>query len=506
MSIKLKRLVAIFLALIIEFAVIYLLFTIVHPYAAALETIMRVVSFFVVLYILEYYDEAAYKQLWLLTVLAVPLAGTILFVCFGRKRSGARIRRRLAVSESRLEPMITKGGTNECREIAKTHERLAMTLEMVEKDSSYPVMVNEGVEYFPLGDEAYPAMLRELEAAERYIYCEYFVIAHGTMWDSIEEIMVRKAREGVTVRVMYDDFGSLATFAPREIPRLEGLGIQCVRFNPVKTFTGTENYRDHRKMLIIDGKTAFSGGINLADEYINVREHFGHWKDTAFMIKGAPAGNFTHMFVEFWNAASPEDKNIPPEEYEREAQSRSSCDGYVVSYCDSPLKKENVSNDFVIDLLYQATDYIYFTTPYLILGQSLQEALMKAARRGVDVRIITPGIPDKKMIFKMTRSYYRQLIDAGVRIYEYTPGFIHAKTLVCDDAVATVGSVNLDYRSLFLNFENNSIFVDSSIVPAVKEDIMQTISLCKEQTADDVKKGAAGLLLDALLRVVAPLC
>ena len=289
----------------------------------------------------------------------------------------------------------------------------------------------------------------------------------------------------------------------KNVKVLKSKGIKCIAFNPLFFIRGALNNRDHRKILVIDGNVAFSGGINLADEYINKINKYGHWKDIGFKITGESVKSYNYMFIEFWNAISNDKILLNVIDDTKKSQNE---DGYILSYYDSPAYKEPISNNLYIDLLSQAVDYAWFYTPYLILGDFLKEAIIKAAERGVDVRIFVPGIPDKKIVYRLSKSYYYPLIKAGVKIYEYTPGFLHAKACLIDDKVGTIGTVNLDYRSLFLHFECNSVFYKSSVLKCLKNDFVETKRKCKEIKEENINKKFLHRTLDAILRIFAPLC
>ena len=319
------------------------------------------------------------------------------------------------------------------------------------------------------------------------------------------DLLAAKAKEGVTVKVLYDDFGSIATYSAREVRKLWQLGIECVPFNPLIFIKGTLNYRDHRKMLIVDNRVVFSGGINLADEYINAKVKYGHWKDIGFRLEGKAVTSYSRMFVQFWNAFAmtplTDDVLI---DYEDDDNAD---DGYVLSYYDSPLRAKATSNELFIELLSQAKDYAWFYTPYLILGDKLLDAFLRASSRGVDVRIIMPGIPDKRIIYRISRSFYPVLLEAGVKIYEYTPGFVHAKASIVDDEICTIGTVNLDYRSLFLHFENNSVFYKSSVLEDLKADYLASEEKCRPVVPGKTYRPSLHRwLVDGVLRIIAPLC
>ena len=502
MSKMLRRVLTVIPAAAVQALWILLLVKWLSPYAAYITLALSVAAVLLVLFIIIKRDETAYKILWLLVILTVPVAGALLYLLFGNRRTARPLRKRLRrVQEAGQPAPLPCGGTP-----FEGEKRMEQTVRWLEHKTGYPLMRAEDVRYYPLGDAMYPDMLTDLRAAKKTIYLEYFIIEPGEMWQSIVDILAQKVREGLDVRVMYDDLGSISTFNFSNALALEKLGIRCVTFNPLLALKGTANYRDHRKMLIVDDAVAYSGGVNLADRYINREHPYGHWKDTGFRLTGAPVRSFTHMFLTFWNAFSLQKEEPMPMPPAAAAAGPAAQDGWVLSYYDSPLNSEATSNRLYIDLLSQATDYAWFFTPYLMLGDDLLDAMLAAAQRGEDVRIIMPGIPDKKLIFRMSRSFYQVLLTGGVKIYEYTPGFVHAKSLVCDDRAATVGTVNLDYRSLFLHFENNSLFYRGSIVARVKEDFLATQSQCRAVEACDMKRYSRRWIVDGVLRIFAPLC
>ncbi len=502
MSKMLRRVLTVIPAAAVQALWILLLVKWLSPYAAYITLALSVAAVLLVLFIIIKRDETAYKILWLLVILTVPVAGALLYLLFGNKRTARPLRKRLRRVQEAGQPAPLPCGMAPF----EGEKRMEQTVRWLEHKTGYPLMHAEDVRYYPLGDAMYPDMLADLRAAKKTIYLEYFIIEPGEMWQSIVDILAQKVREGLDVRVMYDDLGSISTFNFSNALALEKLGIRCVTFNPLLALKGTANYRDHRKMLIVDDAVAYSGGVNLADRYINREHPYGHWKDTGFRLTGAPVRSFTHMFLTFWNAFSLQKEEPTPMPPAAAAAEPAAQDGWVLSYYDSPLNSEATSNRLYIDLLSQATDYAWFFTPYLMLGDDLLDAMLAAAQRGVDVRIIMPGIPDKKLIFRMSRSFYQVLLTGGVKIYEYTPGFVHAKSLVCDDRAATVGTVNLDYRSLFLHFENNSLFYRSSIVARVKEDFLATQSQCRAVEAYDMKRYSRRWIVDGVLRIFAPLC
>lgn len=474
------------------------------PYAPLIVSLVSVAAVFMVLFIVIKRDESTYKLLWLLIILTMPLVGALLYLFFGNKRTAKPLKKRLQSVESSGDPHpLPVGETPFAGE-----KRMEQTIRWLERKTGYPLCKARPVRYYPLGDDMFPDMLRDMKSAKRSIYIEYFIIEPGQMWDAMMEVLEDKLRQGVDVRVMYDDLGSISSFNFSNARELTQKGIPCVPFNPLLALKGTANYRDHRKMLIVDNEIAYSGGINLSDRYINLEHPYGHWKDTGFRLTGEGVHSFTHMFLTFWNAFALKkgEAGTPMPVPQDSAEAPRETDGYVLSYYDSPLEHDATSNQLFIDLLSQSTDYAWFFTPYLMLGDDLMAAMLAAARRGVDVRIIMPGIPDKKLIFRMSRSFYQVLLNGGVKIYEYTPGFVHAKSFVSDDKVATIGTVNLDYRSLFLHFENNSLFYRSSIVEKIKEDFLATQALCSEVQPYDKRRYSRRWAVDGLLRIFAPLC
>ena len=524
------------------------------PYSALIASLLSIVAVFLVLFIVIKRDESTYKLLWLLVIFTAPLAGALLYLCFGNKRTARPLRRRLeSVRESHDPQPLPIGETPFDGE-----RRMEQTLRWLEERTQYPLYRVEGVRYYPLGDDMFPDMLADLRDAKHTIFVEYYIVEPGHMWNSIVEVLEAKLRQGVDVRVMYDDLGCFSTFDFGNARELQERGIPCVPFNPLLALKGTANYRDHRKMLIVDNEIAYSGGVNLADCYINLERRYGHWKDIGFRLTGEPVRAFTHMFLTFWNAFGrvQDYEGLPiPEALAGEAVDAvvrlgtatvarpmtESCemavpaapltgtaiagrpasaaagrtpaavpsretDGYVLSYYDSPLNHEATSNRLYIDLLSQSTEYAWFFTPYLMLADDLMDAMLAAASRGVDVRIIMPGIPDKKLVFRMSRSFYQVLLNGGVKIYEYTPGFVHAKGSMFDDRVATIGTVNLDYRSLFLHFENNSLFYRSSVISKIKADFLATQEKCVEIKPYDARQYSYRWAIDGLLRIFAPLC
>ena len=327
------------------------------------------------------------------------------------------------------------------------------------------------------------------------------------MLEKVLAVLERKVREGVKVRLIYDDVGSIKTIPPHFKKRLSDMGISCAVFNPFRPILSIIlNNRDHRKILVVDGQVGFTGGINIADEYINEKVRFGYWKDTGIEIKGEAVWSLTTMFLEMWNYINQTKEDYYqylPDIYNKKINPK---DGYVQPYGDTPLDHENVGENVYLNMINRAKKYVYIYTPYLIVDNEMTVALENAAKCGVDVRIVTPGIPDKKLIFLLTQSYYEQLILNGVKIYQYTPGFLHGKCFVCDDKIATVGTINLDYRSLYLHFECGVFMYRSQAVMELKQDVLDTIAGSKQITLDFCRnRNIFSKLLQSILRLFAPL-
>lgn len=492
------RILAILPAVLIQLAWYYILLRWLAPYSALLTLLLSLLGFIYVMTVIVKNDDSTYKILWLLVLLIFPLPGALLYFLFGNKRTARPIQRRLETSRDHY----LYHGPSAIEEIKEKNERLYQTLNYLSSYTTYPILRNEQATYYALGEEMFVDMLQAIRQAKSTIYCEYFIVEKGKMWDQMVELFEAKVKEGVQVYVMYDDLGSLSTFTKEEANELVAKGFHVHKFNELITIKGTLNYRDHRKMLIIDHQVAFSGGINLADEYINAYEKHGHWKDIGFKITGAGVLPYCDMFLKFWNAFSKETIDVEPvTDFENKED-----DGYIFSYYDSPIHNTAVSNTLYIELLSQAKKYAYFYTPYLMLGDDLMDAFVLAAKRGVDVRIIMPGVPDKKIVFRMSRSFYQELLSAGVKIYEYVPGFVHAKASIVDDEICTIGTVNLDYRSLFLHFENNSLFYQSKVLFDLKQDFLNTQEKSKEIQPYSNKEYAKKWLIDGILRIFSPLC
>lgn len=427
----------------------------------------------------------AYKIMWLLIVVAMPVTGPICYLMWGRHGIPPKSAQQLEELEQVASKAFDRDPAAE-ETLYSAEPSFKRSVEYLNNYASAPLYSGTKSEYYSMGEEFLPHFLDALRSAEKYIFLEYFIIEEGEMWDPILEILREKAASGVDVRVIYDGFGSMFTLPDDYDEHLRCMGIRCHAFNPLHFSPHISDYklfnhRDHRKIAVIDGHIGFTGGLNFADEYINRKLRCGVWKDTAVKLEGSAVYSLTVSFLKMWDYVDGTQTDY--------TDYRCSCavkaEGYVQPYCDSPLDNEIVCENAYINVIRRARNYVYITTPYLIIDDELMTALCLAAKSGVDVRILTPGIPDKFFVYQVTQSYYPRLLEAGVHIYEYTPGFMHAKMFVSDDREAIVGTANLDFRSLYLHFENCCAFYGGPIVQRVLQDIKNVSRECHEVTLEE---------------------
>ena len=454
-----------------------------------------------VLVVLNGRHDPSARVTWLIIVMCSPVFGSVLYFYVRGDVGHRQLKKRIRESVFATRTLIAQDP-----EVLDAFERVAPgaagLARYLRRSDYFTACANTEAVYFPSGESMFDRLLEELEQAKDFIFLEYFIVEEGKMWG---QILARKAAQGVDVRVMYDGFCEFVLL-PRDYPqRLRRLGIACRVFSPVTPFVSTHyNYRDHRKIAVIDGHTAFTGGVNLADEYINEKPRFGHWKDTGLMVKGDAARGFSLMFLQMWNIeeANPVyqkflDRPMPPVKENG---------GFVIPYWDCPLDNRKVAQQVYLDILNRARRYVHIMTPYLILDGEMENALKFAAERGVDVRLILPGIPDKKMPYALAKTHYASLLDSGVRIYEYTPGFVHAKSFVCDDTEAVVGTINLDYRSLYHHFECAAYLCGAECIADIEADYLATEAKCRRVTRETVKMEKLSVkLMGCLLKLIAPL-
>ncbi len=501
-----SRLIIMGLLMAVQIAIIILLSTKLTRAYVYLYTIFQLLSLIVVFFINSQRSNPSHKLAWTIPILIFPVFGSVLYILLRSSGSDKIFRRRVNDLYQKSVSLLDKN-EHILSELNEEDKNIANQSRYMSMASSFPPYKNTTTRYFPSGEDFFLSFIEELKKAQHFIFIESFIIQNGLMWGTILKILEEKAKEGLDIRVMYDDAGCLTTLPYKYYRKLREKGIQCQVFNPFTPLLGIRmNNRDHRKIFVIDGYIAYTGGINLADEYINAREKYGYWKDAAILIKGEAVWNMTIMFLQLWDyiARSEADYNkYRPQNYQPGPMDS---DGYVQPYGDSPIDNEPVGKNVYLNIMGRARDYVYIFTPYLILDYQTVTELMMAAKSGVDVRIVTPHIPDKWYVFLVTQSYYPILIEAGVRIYEYSPGFLHSKVFVCDDVLGTVGSINLDYRSLYFQFECGVWLYKAQCIKEIKQDFLDTFEQCHEITLEECRKiSVLKRIVRGFFRLFAPL-
>ncbi len=500
----LRRAIVGILILIQLFFLAYMFFD-TSEQVAWLGYFINAISFVLALHVINRRVKSGYRMVWVVLILFSPFVGIPFYILHGLQTGSDRMNRRIADIRYRSTPALNLPPS--CFEEAqKFCKKQLPGLNYLQQYAGFPVCKHTHTSFFSPGEIFFEAMLLDLDRAENYIFLEYFILHEGEMWSKIEQILRRKVASGVEVRVMYDDMGCFLSLRSGFAAYLESIGIKAAVFNPFSPFVSTiQNNRDHRKICAIDGKVAYTGGINIGDEYINRIDRLGHWKDSALRLEGHAAWSLTVIFLQQWELTRRQ-----KEEYFRfypwhteECEIESS--GYVLPYADSPVDDDNVGEHVYLQIINAARHYLYICSPYVIVDDSLVSALSLASKSGVDVRIITPDRADKKIVHFTTQSYYRQLMNSGVRIFQYTGGFMHSKIFVSDDVVATVGTTNLDYRSLYLNFECGVWMYKTDSVKEVKSDFLTTLAVCHEIRAEDCHCRGLRRFAQEMARLLAPL-
>ncbi len=505
-SILSSRMFMVGVAIILQFSWLFLTVYDFSVRFTFVEITIRILAVFLVLVVVNNWTNPYYKLAWTCIILVFPVLGIMLYLVFGRSQLTKKTQERMDAVHREVSAYLETDDTA-IKDLEEEDPGVAQQSRYIHNWAQFPLYRNSKTKYYPSGEKLFNDMLGAMERAEQFIFLEYFIIEDGEMLQAILHILKRKVKEGVMVRLIYDDVGSIKTL-PRHFERnLKEMGIECAAFNPFRPILSIIlNNRDHRKILVVDGQIGFTGGINIADEYINRKERFGYWKDAGIGVKGEAVWSLTTMFLEMWNyikQTSEDYLKYLPEIYNKQDNPE---DGFVQPYSDTPLDHENVGENIYLNMINHAKQYVYIYTPYLIVDNEMTVALQNAAKCGIDVRIVTPEIPDKKLIFLLTQSYYEQLIQYGVKVYQYKPGFIHAKCFVCDDKVATVGTVNLDYRSLYLHFECGVFLYRSQAVMQLKEDTIDTIEKSREITLEFCRNRNVFIqALQSVLRLFAPL-
>ncbi len=482
-------------------------FAFLGKHVLVLNSILGVLGVFILIYILNAKQNSSFKLMWIIFILAMPLVGVVFFIFTKIQPGTAKLSNRIdkLIEE---EALFLRPARDTVNTVYSESKQAFGLFKYIYEKGNYPVYNNAAIKYFPLGEDKFQEMIYQMEKAKDFIFLEYFIVERGYMWDTVLEVLSRKVKEGVEVRFMYDGTNTLSLLPKNYPERMKARGIKCKVFSPMTPFLSThQNNRDHRKILVIDGHTAFTGGVNIADEYINRRERFGHWKDTAIMVQGEAVNSFTLMFLQMWNI-----DEIKTENYGRYMYNGGYIDpsvkkgGFIAPYGDSPFDNEELGKKVYLDILNRANDYVHIMTPYLILDEETVDALTFAAQRGVEVKLILPHVPDKKYAYWLARTHYRELISEGVEIYEYTPGFVHAKVFTSDDEKAVVGTINLDYRSLFLHFECAAYIWKNPVIKDVELDFQSTLKQCRKMSLQDCKEyNTIYKVFGQVLRLIAPL-
>jgi cardiolipin synthase len=500
-----RRRVFVIITLLVQIAFIVALLAGTGIYFRYVNWILNILSIVVCVHVLNKREKAAYKLTWIFLIMLFPFFGGILYIIF-YSQSNPRKLRRLIESKSQGSGELLRLPGNHLADLVDAYPEFRPQAQYLQEYAGFPVYTRTKTEYFDSGEGFFRRVLDEMEKAERYIFLEFFILREGVMLNPIISILERKARQGLDVRIMYDDLGCFMSLPPDYCGQMKQKGIECFIFNPFKPiFSSQQNNRDHRKIISIDGKVAFTGSMNLADEYINAVERFGHWKDAAIMLEGEGAWALTLIFLQMWNLRRGANDDYVSFYPWKDSPCALAADGFVQPYADSPIDDENVGEHVYIQIINNAKKYVYINTPYLVIDDNLLSALTLAAKSGVDVRIITPHRWDKRIVAITSRSYYRQLISAGVKIYEYSSGFNHSKTFVSDDKIATVGTTNLDFRSLYLHFECGVLVYQTGTVRAVKEDFLRTIPISQQVRLEDCARNAFQRIIPDVLRIFAPL-
>ncbi len=495
-----KRVIIVIIGVLLQFGFAISIQLFFREHIAIIGIIYELLSVLIVLKILKDSTRISNDLPWIILILLFPIFGTILLITLSSNYAHSKLLKNIFKSEKEYQQYLIQ----DIKIRKEIDENDLDNLKYIVDRSKYPVTKNNKITYYDYGEKFYPELLKELNKAEKFIFLEYFIINKGQMWDGILKILKEKASQGVEVRILYDDMGSIAMLSTKYPNELKKMGIKCIPFNKVSPFKGIfMNNRDHRKMTIIDGKVAFSGGVNLSDEYININSKLGIWKDNGIKIEGDAIWNLTIMFLTMWNANIKEDKDILKFKYE--FKNTEKIDGYVVPYGVAPLHEDLIGEDVYINIINSAKKYLYIMTPYLIIDTDMTNALIRAAKRGVDVKIIVPGIPDKKIVYTQTSSFFELLSNGGVKIYKFTKGFVHSKVYVSDDKRAVVGTINMDYRSLYLHFENGIYMENVKEIKDVKKDMDETLKDCKKLNDKDIKSSIFKSIWQSILRLFAPL-
>lgn len=501
------------LVLVIQLGLIYFVYSsetyIEYYYKNIYEYVSVAVKACGIIYILYTHEKPEYKIPWIILFAFLPLFAFVMYLVYGKSKMNKRLKKERQDTLNAASSLFPDG--SKCMEKLKKQDVMAhRRAEYIANVTSYPLCKNEGIEYFNIGEAYFERLIEDIKKAEKYILIEYFIIARGKLWERIYEVLKQKAASGVEVSIIADEWGSITRYPKHFFSECLKYGIEIYRYNPIRYgLSNYMNFRDHRKIVVVDGRVAYTGGVNIADEYINEHQRFGHWKDNGVRITGDVVKSFTISFLCNLEVASK--TKIDYEWYINEIDNnypklKNSDKGFVQYFPDGPDNRKNPGESAYVQILNTAKEYVYIYTPYFVVSDEVLNAILNAARSGVDVRIITPHKPDKWYVHIITRSYYQVLLEAGVKVYEYKPGFLHAKTMLADDTTCMIGTANLDFRSLNLNYECSVLTYDTGVELDVKVDIMETMKKSSEITLEDVKnKNVLLKAMEAVLNAFATL-
>jgi len=496
-----------------QFFIIYFIYSgenyIEVYYKGIYETVSNIIKAVGIIYILYTHEKPAYKIPWIILFAFLPLFAMVIYFLYGKSKMNKRLKKAREESLNACSQLLPND-EQVLKEIEKKDKMLYKRARFLTITTSFPICRNQGIEYFALGEEYFKKLIQDLKKAEKYILIEYFIIAKGKLWDEIYEVLKQKAASGVEVSIIADEWGSIMRYPKHFFSEAFKYGIEIYRFNPIRYgISNYMNYRDHRKIVVIDGVIGYTGGVNIADEYINQNNRFGHWKDNGVRVTGEVVKCLTLSFLTHLQLASKTivdyDWYISQKE-ENITRSKNNKKGYVQYFSDGPDNRKNPGESAYIQMLNTAEKYVYIYTPYFVVSDEVLNAILNASRSGIDVRIITPHTPDKWYVHITTRSYYEVLLKAGVKVYEYEPGFLHGKTMLSDDNNCIIGSMNLDFRSSNLNYECSIMTYDTGVEKEIKRDFIDTMDKSIEIKLEDVEKRNIFVrMIEAILNAFAPL-
>lgn len=495
------KLVILLIGIIIQLLVFLFLYSATNQLSDYGRIIFKLIQFLSVIYIIYKDQNEAYKIVWIILLMFMPIAGFVAYLLWGNNKSPKHIKEEIKKNKTKTKKILPRYEEiiNDIKNLDRKKEA-----KFIINGTNNTIYNNKKTEYLKIGEEYYERLIKDLNQAKEYILIEYFIISEGKMWNEIYEILKAKRKENVKIYIIYDALGSLLKKPKNFKEQLENIGIEYLAFNPLTPFIRSYiNYRDHRKIVVIDGKVGYTGGINIGDEYINITHRLGHWKDCGIRIEGEGIKNLISIFFSIWNMNK---KSINYEEYIKKIEPTTKNQGYVIPFSDNPHNKINPMKNTYVNIISNAHKYVYIMTPYLILDSETQQALINSSLSGINIKIITPYIPDKKLVNACTKSFYGKLLEAGIEIYEYKPGFIHSKVIISDDEVALVGTANFDFRSFYLNYECGIWMYSTKEELKIKQDFEETIKKCQQIELKIWKKRQLDIrIIEALLRLISPL-